>query len=98
MNIYNNKIIKPSDGVYLTKTSVNNKEYYSMTYIASDIIESYLLDYNKFRYKMKIKVDFFQKIRDNMIFNNHTLLIQQLNKDLIKLKEFAKIGELNDYN
>ncbi|MBN2544853.1 MAG: riboflavin biosynthesis protein RibF [Spirochaetes bacterium] len=90
LNIFNKNIIKPANGVYITRTEIKNKKYYSMTYVADDIIETYLLNYNKFYYNIKIKVDFFQKIRDNMSFANKSILIKQLNKDLDKLIDFVK--------
>jgi len=90
LNIYNDNVIKPGNGVYITNTEIKNRKYHSMTYVADNIIESYLLNYNKFNYKVKIKVDFFKKIRDNMFFENKSILIKQLNKDLDKLIDFVK--------
>jgi len=91
MNIMNNEIIFPKNGVYATKTYINNIEYCSMTYISSPIIETHLLNYNKYEYNIKIKVDFFKKIRDNQHFKNNNLLIEQLNKDLKYIKDFFGI-------
>lgn len=90
MNIYNNYILYPQNGVYLTKTFIKNKEYKSMTYVNQNVIESYLLGYNKFRYNFKIRVDFFKKIRDNAVFKDDSSLKKQLEKDLIKVNNYFK--------
>lgn len=88
MNIYNNKILFPHDGVYITKTHIKDKKYLSMTYIAHPVIETYLLNYNKYHYNFKISVDFFDKIRDNRFFKDSKLLKYQIEKDLIYLKNY----------
>ncbi len=91
MNIKNDNLIYPSNGVYITKTFVKNKYYNSMTYVAFPNIETFLMNYNKFSYNHKIKVDFFKKIRDNLTFKNDDLLKLQLNKDLNIIKNFKKV-------
>lgn len=91
MNIRNDNVIYPQDGVYLTNTIIKNKQFHSMTYVAKPIIETYLMDYNKFHYNFKIKVDFLRKIRDNRSFNDLKSLKNQLIKDLDKIKHFFKI-------
>ena len=90
MNIYNNNILYPKDGVYITKTHINNKEYQSMTYVNDKIIESYLIGYDVFKYNLKIRVDFFKKIRDNAHFKDIMLLKKQLEKDLTKVIDYFK--------
>ena len=90
MNIYNNNVLYPKNGVYITKTFIKNIEYLSMTYVNNKIIESYLLNYDKFKYNLKIKVDFFKKIRDNAHFKDITLLKKQLEKDLEKVIDYFK--------
>jgi riboflavin kinase/FMN adenylyltransferase len=92
MNISNNEIFYPRNGVYITKTTIKNIEYKSMTYVEFPIIESYLINYNKFQYNFKIRVDFFAKIRDNKVFKDHNTLILQLNKDLTKIKDYFNIA------
>ena len=90
MNIFNDKILYPKNGVYITKTYINNNEYFSMTYVNDKLIESYLLDYNIFKYNLKIKVDFFKKIRDNAHFKDIIQLKKQLEKDLTKVIDYFK--------
>jgi riboflavin kinase / FMN adenylyltransferase len=89
MNIRNDRVIYPPNGVYITRTIINNNEYNSLTYVSDDIIESYLLNYYRFSYNFKIKVEFFKKVRDNIKFNNSEELIRQIHKDMLSLKKFA---------
>ncbi len=97
MNITNPKIIYPQDGVYITKTFVEGEAYYSMTYINYPEIETHLINYNNFGYNFKIKIDFFEKIRDNIVFENHNMLIIQLKQDLQKIVNFFNLtGVVND--
>ena len=61
-----------------------------MTYVNQNVIESYLIGYNKFRYNFKIRVDFFKKIRDNAVFKDNSSLKKQLEKDLIEVNTYFK--------
>lgn len=88
MNTKITSVLLPSDGTYITQTTIKEKLYNSMTYIEGDLVETYLLGYKKFHYNFKIKVDFFQKIRDNQPFRNTVLLKKQLIKDLETIKIF----------
>ena len=97
MNIYNENILYPHNGVYITKTYIKEKQYLSMTHIIYPIIETYLLGYDKFHYNYKIKVDFLKKIRDNIDFKSNLLLKRRLEEDLLNVREFFnKLGEVDD--
>ena len=91
MNFYNNQILIPQEGVYLTKTHIKEKTYYSMTYVCDNTIETYLIGYDKFHYNFKIRVDFFKKIRDNATFQDLESLKVQLEKDLLVVIDYFKI-------
>ncbi len=93
MNMNNYEIIYPKDGVYITKTFVykDKKEYYSMTFVSRDIIETYLFEYKKFSYNFKIRVDFLDKIRDNLTFDNLTSLKEKLEEDLVYTKRYFNL-------
>lgn len=90
MNIINNDILLPQTGVYVTKTIIDSEEYYSMTYVSEDIVETNLIDYNDYHYNFKIKIDFFKKIRDNMAFKNVEELKNQLKIDLEYINGYFK--------
>jgi riboflavin kinase / FMN adenylyltransferase len=91
MNINNDTVIFPQSGTYITKTEIKGIEYFSMTYVDEDIIESYLLGYSDYHYNFKIKIDFFRKIRDNELFQSIEKLKIQLNFDLEKTKKYFGI-------
>ncbi len=91
MNIRVDDIILPKDGTYITKTYIKDKEFFSMSYVANNLVETYLLGFNEFKYNFKIKIDFFKKIRENRNFNSLDELIAQLNEDLKCLRNYFKI-------
>lgn len=95
-NLFNDNVIKPKNGVYLTKVAIKDAVFDSMTYVSDNVIETYALGYNKFSYGFKIRVDFFKKIRDNMHFNNSDMLVKQLYKDLEELKHFIRHRRYKD--
>ncbi|HQJ06445.1 MAG TPA: riboflavin biosynthesis protein RibF [Spirochaetota bacterium] len=90
MNIINNDILLPQTGAYVTKTIVDSKEYYSMTYASEEMVETNLIDYDKYHYNFKIKIDFFKKIRDNMAFSSVEKLKNQLEDDLEYINGYFK--------
>lgn len=82
--------ILPNNGVYLTKTLINNKTYYSMTNVGynptvnsdNEIkIETYILDFNEELYGKEISILFLEKMREEIKFANLEELTEQLKKD-----------------
>ncbi|TCO79896.1 bifunctional riboflavin kinase/FAD synthetase [Marinisporobacter balticus] len=92
--------ILPSIGVYITKTIVDNKCYYSVTNVGynptigntSIRIETHILDFNEELYGKEIEVIFFQKSRDESKFETIHELIDQIHKDIERVKKFFSIG------
>lgn len=79
-----------SGGVYKTITTINDIEYKSITNIGYNPtfnnqeqlkIETNILEFNEDIYNQEIKVEFIDKIRDEVKFNSKEELIVQLNKD-----------------
>lgn len=79
-----------SGGVYKTITTINDIEYKSITNIGYNPtfnnqeqlkIETNILEFNEDIYNQEIKVEFIDKIRDEVKFNSKEELIEQLNKD-----------------
>lgn len=91
MNIKVENIILPKEGSYITKTYIKDKEFFSMSYVVENLVETYLLGFNEFKYNFNIKIDFFKRIRENKNFNSLQELVQKLNEDLKKLKDYFKI-------
>lgn len=91
MNVIVNDIILPQDGSYITRTYIKDKEFFSMSYVSNNLVETYLLGYNSFKYNFKIKIDFLKKLRDNEKFESFEELKKQLDKDLISTKNYFNI-------
>lgn len=93
---YKNKLL-PSDGVYAVLVKVNDVEYLGMLNIGKkptfktekkSTIELHILDFNKNIYKEEIKVLFFSRIRDEIKFESKEMLISQLKKDEIRVRNY----------
>lgn len=88
--IYPKDKYKLNPGVYKTITTINNKDYLSMTNIGThpsinelkdDIIETHIFSFNEYIYEKEIKVSFVSFIREQKKFNSLDELKEQLNKD-----------------
>lgn len=90
MNIQNNNVLYPKAGSYFTTTSVDNREYPSMTFVSESIVETHLIGYKDYAYGFSIRVDFLQKIRDNKPFNSFDELKEQLRIDLDMTKKYFR--------
>ncbi len=85
-----NDCIIPKKGVYATYSKIGDKKYKSITNIGirptfgkSDILaETHLFDYNGDAYSSSVTIFFVDFIRDEVHFNNHNELINQINKDI----------------
>lgn len=85
---------KIPEGVYLSLTTVNTKQYNSLTFIGSAKTfnetyyqaESYLLDFNGNLYGQFVNISLLKKIRNNQKFETVKLLIDQMAIDKKKLE------------
>lgn len=90
----------PNDGVYVTKTLLNQKYYESITFIGipnyNNInhlrhFETHLLDYSGDEfYGQTIKVEFFKKIDDVKKYNNVNELIIGINNQIKIVRKYFK--------
>ncbi|TYQ13046.1 UNVERIFIED_CONTAM: riboflavin kinase/FMN adenylyltransferase [Acetivibrio alkalicellulosi] len=97
-NIYpEGHIIIPGDGVYITKTTVADQSYVSVTNVGNNptfpgenkkSIETYILDFENDFYGVDIKVFFIKKIRGEKTFKNSEQLVAQIQKDVITVREY----------
>ena len=79
----------PLDGVYLTKTVVEEKSYMSLASVGNKptfdgtekILEVFILDFHDDIYSKNIEVYFLEEIRKQIKFNNEDELIKQMNED-----------------
>lgn len=82
--------IMPGEGVYLTYAYYKNEKYLSLTSIGTnptvtdnlDIkLEVYIIDFNEEIYGKTLKIEFIEKIRDQIKFDNKEDLIKQMGDD-----------------
>lgn len=79
----------PLDGVYLTRTVIEEKNYVGLaslgnkpTFNGSEkILEVFILDFDKDIYSQNIEVYFLEEIRKQIKFSNKDELIKQMNED-----------------
>ena len=79
----------PLDGVYLTRTVVEEKSYMSLASIGNKptfdgtekILEVFILDFHDDIYSKNIEVYFLEEIRKQIKFSNEDELIKQMNED-----------------
>jgi riboflavin kinase/FMN adenylyltransferase len=89
-----NEIIPP--GVFISTAWIDSKSFPSLTNVGNrptfdqneTIIESFIINLNKYLYGEKIRVNFIKKIRDEMKFKTPDGLAQQIKKDLEKAKDY----------
>ncbi|WP_282926113.1 bifunctional riboflavin kinase/FAD synthetase [Helcococcus kunzii] len=86
----NFRYIMPGEGVYLTYVYYNDKKYLSLTSIGTnptvtdnlDIkLEVYIIDFNKEIYGETLKIEFIEKIRNQVKFDTKQELIKQMDSD-----------------
>ena len=96
INYTNQGKVIPKNGVYSTKTIINEKEYLSVTNIGikpsvqdSNMvsIETHILDFNESIYDQSISILFIDRIRNEIKFNNLNDLIDQITNDIKKVRE-----------
>ena len=87
-------IIKPSNGIYATFTTINKKIYFSSTTIGiaptfkeqKYSIETYIIDFEKSIYSQNITIEFIEKLRNEIKFENIETLKYQIQLDIQKRK------------
>ena len=87
--------VMPPQGVYATITECNGKLYHSITNYGGkptirqgvNVIETYILDFDKDIYGKTIEVSFVKKLRDITTFTSTNDLINQLNNDKITARQ-----------
>lgn len=92
-----NYIAMPYDGVYVTKTKVDNRLYNSITNIGKNptfgdkdnvCVETHIIDFDSDIYNKNIEVFFFLRIRSEKKFKSKEELVEQIKKDINSAKEF----------
>jgi len=98
INIDIKDFLIPSEGIYATKTIINKKKYYSVSFIGHRVTtdgkfacETHIID-KEFNEEIPhtIEVVFFAKLRDNKKYNEFSELKAQILKDIDDTKEYFK--------
>lgn len=91
----------PKKGVYIVKSSIDNKNYFGITSIGTNptvggterTIETHFLDFNEDLYGEEITIEFVKFIRDEAYFESIEILRQEIEKDENFAKQFIKESE-----
>ncbi|MBX7149583.1 bifunctional riboflavin kinase/FAD synthetase [bacterium] len=94
-NVKTHNKLLPPPGVYVTRTSVGDQLYKSVTNIgfnptfqnAESSIETHILDFKKEIYGHNIRIHFIEKIRDEKTFSDSNELFKQIEKDIAKAQK-----------
>ena len=87
--------ILPKNGVYAVKVWLNSQNYFGMLNIGNRptildnnfVIEVHLFDFDSIIYNQELKIEFIQRIRDEIKFSNMKKLKYQLEIDQINCKK-----------
>ncbi len=89
--------IMPPNGVYATKTIVDDKEYISITNVGNRptfddgnqrTVETNIFDFNSDIYGKNVKVKFYKFIRPEKKFESKDELVEEIKKNVTTVKEF----------
>lgn len=87
----------PKNGVYITKTKFGESTWYSVTNIGHNptftdgmrvFVETHILDFDNDIYGNEIEVSFIKRLRDEKKFDSVNDLIEQINLDVDKTREY----------
>ncbi len=96
---YDKALIVPTNGVYITQTTIHGMTYNSVTNIGTNPtfndgletnIETHLLDFNRDIYGEQMRVSFLKKLRDEKKFSSVNDLISQIDTDVKLAKQFFR--------
>ena len=97
INLKVDEFLLPQEGVYITKTILDNKEYKSITFLGHRVttdgsyaVETHILDENITNDNYTTQVKFYEKIRDNKKFDSFEELKNQILDDIELAKNYFK--------
>lgn len=95
INLFVENFLLPKEGVYITKTILNNIEYNSITFLGhrattdgSYAVETHILNNDITNNDYNIQIKFFEKVRDNKKFESFDKLKKQIDEDIQKAKKY----------
>lgn len=92
---------KIPEGIYISKTTIKNQQYFSLTFIGTAKTfnekkfqaETYILDFNRNIYNQWVSVNLIKKIRDNRKFSSAEELIEQMKQDEQEARKYLPLDE-----
>ncbi len=94
-NIQTGRFLLPKEGVYVTKTKIDQTWFPSVSFIGKRVstdgefsVETHILDKQKFDNVKNIDIAFYDFIRENRKFDTLELLKKQISKDIAQTKAF----------
>lgn len=99
-NIAIDDMLNIENGVYCSKVTVEGKEYSAMTNVGvrpsvdgtRRLLETHLFGYEGLLYGLKLRVELYEKIRDEKRFSSVDELRKQIEQDSNKIKELMANG------
>ena len=95
INLKVDEFLLPKEGVYITKTILNEHEYNSITFLGHRVttdgsyaVETHILDKDIINKEYIVQVKFLKKLRDNKKFEKFEELKKQILDDIESAKEF----------
>ncbi|MGA1941436.1 bifunctional riboflavin kinase/FAD synthetase [Arcobacter sp. YIC-310] len=95
INLFVEEFLLPNEGVYATKTILNDKEYNSITFLGHRVttdgsyaVETHILDKNIKNEEFVVQIKFFEKLRDNKKFDSFDNLKKQILLDIKEAKNY----------
>jgi len=89
INLQCDGFLLPQNGIYATKTIINNCEYPSVTFVGHRLstdgtfaIETHIINQTLELQFSKVEIKFIEKIRDNQKFNSFDKLREQIFEDI----------------
>lgn len=99
INLEVSDYLLPKSGVYATKTKVKDKIFDSVSFIGIRVstdgkfsVETHLLTDDEIAPSSSIEICFFEYLRENKKFESLNELKEQIEKDIIRVKECLKNG------
>lgn len=98
INLKVEEFLVPKEGVYITKTILDEVEYNSISFLGHRVttdgsyaIETHIIDKNIVSKNYTIQIKFLKKLRDNKKFESFEELKRQIFSDIEKTREYFRI-------
>ena len=97
INLKIDEFLLPKEGVYITKTILDEEEYNSITFLGhrfttdgSYAVETHIIDKNIINNNYTTQIKFYEKLRDNQKFDSFEELKKQILDDIESARNYFK--------